>query len=247
MDEEKLLTDRFRELSQRAETRNCRTFSEFLSLSEQGILQRAPLASSFSLVGGYDSAERRIAVFTGSDCYYEEEPPIRCVEMKPLSQKFADALSHRDFLGSLMALGIRRELLGDILIHENVGYLFCLASISDFLIASLTKVRHTDVVCSVVDAPPSATTVLPDPTRIVVSSERLDALIAAAFKLSRSEAQELFKKEKVFVNGKLIQCDSDSPKSNEIVSVRGLGRFLYEGVSGETKKGRLTASVRIFK
>jgi RNA-binding protein YlmH len=97
--------------------------------------------------------------------------------------KFADNLTHRDFLGSLMGLGLRREMLGDIIIKANVAYLVCLDTVSDFIINQLNKVKHTSVKCSLsTDIP---TDVLPELKyeELIVSSERLDVLISAVYNL----------------------------------------------------------------
>lgn len=246
MDDEKLLLGRFRELSSRASSRDCIAYSEFLTLSEQSFLKTLKFDADVFLDGGTDYAERRIAVFRGKDCCYEEPSPIVCVMIRPVSAKYAEDLSHRDFLGSLIGLGIRREVLGDIIVFEKTGFLFCLDVISVFICRELTKVRHTDVECCLVEGPPENSVSLPPVSRIVVSSERLDAIVSAVFKISRSESQKLFSLCRVYVNGKTIESFTGSPASSDIISVRGLGRFIYEGVEYETKKGRLSASVRIF-
>ena len=247
LDEEKLLAKRFSELSARAYSRGVREYSDFLSLAGQDILHRTRLETGVRLIGGFDTAERCIACFEPADCYYEEEPPITCICIEPISQKFADNLTHRDFLGSLIALGIRREVLGDIIIHENCGYLICKDDIAGYIIDSLKKVKHTDVNCYAVDAPPAVSISLPDLSYAVIASERIDSIVAAAFNISRSESQELFAREKVFISGRLTQSLTVSPKIGDIISVRGFGRFIYEGIDRETKKGRLRVKIRLFK
>lgn len=242
-----MLVGRFRELSDRAQNRDCYAYSEFLTLAEQSLLRSVRYESEVILYGGAATAERQIACFKGMDCCYDEDPPVVCISISPLVQKFADELTHRDFLGSLIGLGIRREVLGDIIVYENCGYLFCLESISDFICSELKKVRHTDVECKVIDAPPAASVVLPEISRIVISSERLDAVISAVFKLSRNDSQKLFGLGRVFVNGKERENFTDSPKTGDIISVRGIGRFIYEGIDAETRKGRLGVSVRIYR
>jgi RNA-binding protein YlmH len=198
------------------------------------------------LKGGYDGAERRIAVFGSEElCHWVEEPPIVCVKISPVAQKFADKLIHRDFLGSLMALGIRREVMGDIVICDNCGYLFCLESIADYIISELVSVRKTTVSCSISDFPETILT--PPPIKeLVVASERLDAVIAAVYKISRSESQSLISGGKVFLSGKLCLSSSEQIDDGTIVSVRGMGRFSYEGIERETKKGKLRVSVRVY-
>ena len=247
LDEEKLLSKRFAELSARACSRGVYEYSDFLSLASQDILFKTRLSGEVRLVGGYDTAERRIACFLPDECYYEEEPPVAYIQIEPISQKFADSLTHRDFLGALIGLGIKRDVLGDIIIHENCGYLICKEEISDYIEDTLAKVKHTDVKCRKIYELPKVSVELPDLSYAVISSERMDSIVAAAFNLSRSDSQELFERERVFVSGRLTQSLTVSPKAGDIISVRGFGRFIYEGVERETKKGRLRVKIRVFK
>ncbi len=241
------LKKRFEELSGRSYARGCYTFTDFLTLAEQDVLLRLRLSGSPArLTGGYDGAERKVAVFGSVDlCGYEAQPPIVCLAIEPVAQKFSDQLSHRDFLGSLMALGIRRQLLGDILIRDNCGYAFCLDSICGYILQQLTQVRHTTVRCRRTD-PPEICLTPPPQSAVNVASERLDALIAAVYRLSRGDSQRYFEQEKVFVNSRLTLSPSVSVKPGDLISVRGLGRFLYDGVGQQTRKGRLRVFVRVY-
>ncbi len=243
------LKNRFLELAHRAFSRECYVYSEFLTTAEQDILCGMAFDKSsapFALKGGYDAAERRLACFGDESlCGYSEDPPIVCIRISPVSEKFADELTHRDFLGSLMGLGFRRAVLGDMILNENSAYLFCLNSVSGYIAEQLAKVRHTAVRCAVAQAPDIAAAP-PEPIPINIASERLDAMIAAVYKLSRDESQQLISQGKVFVDSRLTESLSFSPKAGSVVSVRGFGRFLYEGVERGTRKGRLKASVRVF-
>lgn len=240
------VANRLSELAERSEKRGIWVFSEFLTLAEQDLLLKLRLPSPVALWGGLEAAERKIACFGSEElCGYVEEPPVACVEIAPVQQKFADALSHRDFLGSLMGLGIRREVLGDITVTENRGYLFCLDSIADYIVNSLEQVRHTTVRCRR-STPPETLSAPPEPTELVVASERLDAAVAAVYRLSRSEAQALIAAGKVYLSGRLAGSASASVPENTLVTVRGRGRFLYEGVLRETKKGRIRIRVRLY-
>lgn len=239
------LKKRFTELSHRADARGCYTTTEFLTLAEQDVLLHLPQSGApVRLVGGYDGAERKIAVFGSEElCGYQMPPTIVCLAICPVSQKFAGTLTHRDFLGSIMGLGIRRELLGDILIHENCGYAFCLEAISSYILEQLTQVRHATVHCEI--SPPPDICLSPPPQQTVnVASERLDAMIAAVYHLSRSDSQRYFGQEKVFLNSRLTLSPAAAPKSGDMVSVRGLGRFRYDGIDQATRKGRLRILIR---
>lgn len=247
MENEALLKNRLNELARRAEGRGQWVFSEFLTPAEQDVLLRLRVPCPFTLFGGLESSERRVACFGSEElCGYVEAPPVVCLKLEPVSQKFADVLTHRDFLGSLMALGIRREVLGDIEISDNVGYLFCLESIAGFICESLTSVRRTTVSVSRSE-PPEKLSAPPPLSELVVASERLDAAVAAVYRLSRAQAQELIAKEQVFLSGRLVSSPSASLEPGTMVSVRHYGRFLYEGIARETKKGRLRVMVRVYK
>lgn len=244
------LKNRLNELARRAFAKQSYTNSEFLTLSEQDILLGMKFdvgSAPFTLFGGYQGAERRIAQFGSEElCGYIEKPPVDCIGITPLSQKFADVLTHRDFLGALMAQGVRRSVLGDIVLHENCGFLFCLESVSSFILQEFTQVKRTPVSCRIVSEIPEIAVKKPDVTSVNIASERLDAIIAAIYRLSRGESQELFKQGKVYLNSRLTEDVSDSPNEGAVISVRGYGRFIYEGVAKETKKGRLFVNVRIY-
>ena len=241
-DDDKRAIKRFQELSGRAQTRGKPAYSEFLTLAEQSLLSQAA-CTDCSLFGGWESAERRIACF-GDGAEYEA--PIVCVCISPKSAKFAEELGHRDYLGALMSLGIRREVLGDILLSGGCAYLFCLESISDFIIAELKQIRRTAVECSVIENPPEDAFPNPEEREVVVASERLDAVISAVWRLSRAEGQEYILQGKVFVNGREEAGASATPSEGDIISVRGLGRFAYSGIARETKKGRIRVIVKVY-
>lgn len=239
MDELELIKKRCRELELRAEKSGEVCCTEFLTLAEQDAVKYAG-ASVFS--GGYAGAERRVAVYGGG----EEDAPIVCLCIAPRQPKFAEELSHRDLLGALMSLGLRRSMFGDLLRTEDGWYLFCLRERASFVAENLTQARHTSLTASETSELPGAAA-LPEQTSVVVASERMDALAAAVWKLSRAESQRLFAQGLVFVNGSVCENTSARPRTGDAVTVRGTGRFLYEGIERETKKGRLRALVRIFR
>jgi len=235
------LIKRFSELAQRAERLGFQQETKFLSMAEQAILHTLHLPGAYSLCGGYPEAERCIAVFGAAEGY-DYAPPIVCVCIAPASRRFADELTHRDFLGSLMALGVTRETLGDIIVQDNAGYLFCLDSIADFIIDNLIEVKRTTVVCSRAELPQIASAER-EPVSLVVASERLDAVISAVHRLSREDAKHLVEKGVVFVDGRLVLKGGAPIPEGALVTVRGKGRFKFLGVERETKKGKLRVQV----
>lgn len=243
MDDEILLKKRLTELSHRAFERGYTTYSNFLNLQEINILKSLKTDSAYSLFGGYENADRCVAAF-GDEIY---SYPIVCIKVEPLQQKFSDKLTHRDFLGALMNLGIEREMLGDIKIVDNTGYVFCLEKISEYIIDNLSGIKHTSVKCKIIQEIPEMLNKLPDETEYIVSSLRVDTVVSAVFKMSRNAASQLVNQEKIFINSKTVYKDSVQLKENDVVSVRGYGKFIYSQTVNETKKHKIVAAIRLYK
>lgn len=247
-DDTQLLKNRLEELARRSRNKGIWVYSDFLTTAEQSVLFSMRLPYPFFLDGGYAGAERRVACFgSEEDCGYEAVPDFVCIKIEPVAQKFADGLTHRDFFGSVMALGLRREVLGDIIVYENCGYLFCKEEISGYICENLTSVKRTTVTCSEVSSPPETSVAPPDISEIVVASQRLDALICGVYGFSRSNAKELIEQGRVSVNSVAVFRADTTLGEHDTVSVRGSGRFIFEGILRHTKKDRLRAAVRIYK
>lgn len=243
---EERLKKRFAELSERAEAYGRPVWSEFLTAAEQDVLLKMRLPSPVTLDGGYAAAERRAARFGDTDGGQDADTPVVCVTIAPVSKKFAEALTHRDVLGALMSLGLRREATGDIVTDDGEAWLFCLRTVAGYIAGQLEQIRRTPIRCEADAAPPDLTAAPPKDVTFTVASERLDALVAAVYRLSRADSQALFAGRRIFVNGRMTENTSFVPKTGDIVSVRGRGRFVYRGVTGETKKGRLKAAAGVF-
>ena len=246
-DEAELLKKRFAELANKSYNAGIFTFTDFLGLAEQAVFEtvkRQLGGVKYTAFGGADGAERIMLRFGDEgDLGYEVPFPITALKISPKDKKFAEKLTHRDFLGALLNLGIERSCLGDIVIIDNEGYLFCKENIADYIASELFRVRRTEVTVSVVDALPEGELYKTEDITVQVSSERLDAVIARVFSLSREDAQGLFAKRLVFASGREIESASYWPKENEIVSVRGYGRFIYRGAKSLSKKGKINVLI----
>lgn len=244
MENETLLKKRLAELSHRAFERGYTTYSTFLNLQEISILKSLKLESKFYLFGGYENADRCVASFSNDEVY---SYPIVCIKIEPLQQKFSDKLTHRDFLGALMNLGIEREMLGDIKILNNEGYLFCLDKISQYIVDNLSSIKHTSVKCKIIDDIPELFNQLPDEEEYIVSSLRIDTVVSAVFKMSRNSASQLINQEKIFINSKTVYKDSVQLKEGDVVSVRGYGKFIYSQTVNETRKHKMVVAIRLYR
>lgn len=240
---------RFEDLAEKAYKGSHFTFTSFLAEAELSefyeINHLSP--SDYTVFGGRENADRVMIRFGNpDDLGYAEEFPIRCVMIKPISKKFAESLTHRDFLGCIMNLGIKRSEIGDIIVEEKAAYVFCTVKMAEYICSEITRVRHTVVSCSVTDDIPEDTETHTTETEIQVSSERIDGVISKVFHISRSVCSELFREKKIFVNGRCNENSSYILKENDKVSVRGYGKFIFSGVSGITRKGNKIAKIEKF-
>ncbi|WP_036611328.1 YlmH/Sll1252 family protein [Oribacterium sp. P6A1] len=266
MDHDNLLEGRINDLSERAYSNDYLTYTHFLSegdlavfhsmLINSGISRHSNVynGSRYIIYGGHPDSDRNIICFlpgyiTEED-FLSSEPLtgdiIKCLHIVPLNQKFADTLSHRDFLGALMNMGIERDQIGDILVKESDAFVFVLSEIAGIIARELSKVRHTSVKCDIVS--PSLCTIEPKFTEISgsVASERLDAIVSMVFHISRGKAQDLIRAESVFVNGRTVTSVSSGLNPNDKISVRGYGKFIFDGMGNVTKKGRIYANVKVY-
>lgn len=231
-----------------AEKRQTPCFSEFGDPFRVGrlaeLLKREP-GVEVKVWGGYEGAERLMAGFYpeyGAD----EGFPVGAVKIL-YNKKYSGGLSHRDFLGSVLGLGIERGKIGDIVVSDGCAYVICISDVIDFIAANLEKVGRTAVRCEAVfdleGCIPS-----PEIKEVVktVASLRLDAVIGAAFNLSRGTAAEAVKSGRVFINHLPQESVSKKAAEGDIITLRGKGRIKLLEVLGSTKKDKLIIKLQSF-
>ena len=249
MTEEQLLAGHLRDLARRSYDKNIYTYSGFLNLNEQSQLDTlaAEFPIHYEMYGGHELAERKVAGFGDADIFgYEGEFPISVIEISPLSEKYSDELNHRDYLGSLMNLGIRRETLGDILIKGKNAYLFALDDMAEHICSKLCRVKHTSVNCQVVDAdiPELRPSIVEESHP--VSSLRIDTVIATVCNISRKTVSEHFERGNVTLNSKVTSKPTYLMQVDDIFSVRGIGKFRFLAIGGKSKRGKTYVTVGRF-
>jgi RNA-binding protein YlmH len=237
-----LLKKRFIELANRSYMENRFTFTEFLSEADLSCFYEAlPEIGSVPYTLSDDTDQERIMVRFGSaeELGYTEEFPIAILLIKPNAEKFADKLTHRDFLGALMNLGIERDVLGDIKVFDKRAYVFCHEKIASYIIDNLSFVKHTAVKVSIVTEIPEIAE-KPEILKLVqVPSLRIDAVVSRAYNLSRKDSIECFLQKKIFLNGRLMENSSKLIKEGDRITLRGKGRFKISEVLGTTKSGKI--------
>ncbi len=248
--EEQLLFRRLRDLADTCYSRNIPVYTDFLNLNEQTVFLSK--LSEFSHVrtvlhGGYEGAERKIVCFLPA--YEEDGPsgaqlPFLPLRIRSSAGKFTVPCTHRDYLGAVLNLGIERGKIGDILVGEGQAHLLCMRSMADFLTENLTSVRRNPVLCARAELSELAAQVVFTEMSGTVASLRMDSLLALFMKSSRSASGSVLDGERVFVNGRLCTSHSAVPRKGDVISVRGFGKFVFDGVSSSTKKGRLFITIR---
>lgn len=227
------------------------TSSKFLDMREAALAEQALFRSGetrWVLCGGYEEAERRVIVFLPE--YIEELRPdddempltaIRCRKNK------ADELGHRDYLGSLMGLQIKRECIGDILVGEHGADIIVLKEIAPFLLLNYRKAGRKLVQTEEI---PLSQVIVPIPEvkyiRDTVASLRLDAVCASLFRISRTKATDAVRSGRVFLNQRpCVQPDREVQEGDKI-TLRGMGRGEVDEVLGESRKKRIVISLKKF-
>lgn len=243
-EDELLVKKRLIDLSRLASRRHTVTFSNFLNLNELNLFAqvKADLETDFCLFGGYEYAERQMIAFIPDALSYAF--PISCLRFVPAHLKFAEELTHRDILGALMHLGVERSRIGDIKIDGTDYFIFCEESVADYILGSLDRIRHTSVKGKAVALENFQFEQKFEQIYGIVTSNRLDSIVSLAAKTSRSQSAQMIRAQKAFVNEKAMSSGSYACKEGDIVSIRGFGKYIYEGSCGETKKGRMKISLK---
>lgn len=243
--------NRLKDLAERSYTQGVFTFTGFLGLSEQDLFWQEEAGlnyAGYSLGGGFPSAERVMIRFGSAEALGYEVPfPVVCIYIQPLGLKFAEELSHRDFLGALMSLGIERSTIGDIRVGAKQACLFCVESVAEFICDNLVQVKHTHVKCAVTENMVEIPEEEPILRSVQVQSLRVDAVLAKVCALSRVKSQELFQAGKVYVDGRLCLNCARQLKGGETVNARGFGKFVLTGEARETRKGKLSVDVAVYR
>lgn len=241
--EERVTLARVLDKYEQAQRRALPTETGFLSPQEQAaaraLLSAAGVQEGFCFFGGYDGAERQKLLFA-PDWMAVEELPGQCGVVAVCCRFYeGDRLSHRDFLGSLMGLGLAREKLGDILVESGSAVLLADASVEEFLLREYVSAGRTKLSVS----PLSLDELRPPEKQVkdirdTVMSLRLDSVCAGGFGVSRGRAAELIAAGRVELNWRVCQKADKTVSEGDVISCRGLGKFEVAEVGGLSKKGR---------
>lgn len=195
--------------------------------------------------GGYPGAEKqRLAIYPDFYRATDIELPIAALAVQ-LSDP-TRVLSHRDYLGAVLGLGVERNLWGDIIVFAGGAHILAAAEIAEQA-RSLTAVHKFPA--AVTEIPPYCLRADEEPLRVIagtVASLRLDAIVSAGLGIGRSKSAELVKGGRIKVNWRQILQPGFALKPGDVISIRGTGRLELAAVAGETKKGRIRVRINKF-
>lgn len=245
--EEKLLIARAEDTVRLCEKQYSLKFIGFLTPAEAACVKRNVRCADCETVfyGGYDGAERTL--FVALPEYADMSECEELLSVLEVSGRGINGINHRDCLGSLMGLGIRREKIGDILVYDDRCIIFAVSDIADYIISDLKKIGNIGVKIrkakiGEIEIPERRT----EKIFATVAAMRLDAITAAALKTSRSKAMPYITGGRVNVNWTEVCEPSHRIKEGDVFSVRGAGRFRVAAENGETKKGRVSVEIEKF-
>ncbi len=244
MDNEKLLLRCILDIREMAERYNTPRFSGFLDETERAAVKANRLDFGALWYGGYEGASRNMIGFFPDWAEPDlAEFPISAVKFTNKSDR---KLSHREYLGTIMSLGIDRRKIGDIAVSDDGACVFASSDIAGY-IAAIDKISRCGVKAEII---PLSECEVAEPEfellDIVAASMRLDAVVAAVLKLSRKNAADLITSGRCFVNHFEILRTDYGLNEGDLLSLRGFGRVEIVGAEGETRSGRLHIKIKKF-
>ena len=243
-EEDRLLVRHILDIAKRSEQSYRPLYSTFLDDRQLAICEAAlksEWGGRFDSFGGYPSAERKVLAFGDGDSLLSCIPFSAAV----FNYRVGSNLCHRDFLGSLMALGIKRELFGDILVGKTRTAVFVMNTALG-PVKEMTRVGK----CGVWVTEDFSDADIPvqefDEIKTTVASLRLDSVVSDGLRISREKAAELIRTKGVLHNRVMTYSPDDRVEEGDRISARGFGKFeLYE-VGTQSKKGRIFITLHKF-
>ena len=242
--EDRVLLAKVMEQLQRGQRRNIPAHSCFLSLREQDLVRRILGEQDFFFYGGHEDAERAVCVYLPD--YLTKESLLEDGPIAGIRASFykGDKPGHRDFLGSLMGCGIKRETLGDLLVGEESCDFFLLREIAPYVIQNLVsagraKLHVEEIPLEEVQPAQEESTLIED----TLASLRLDSVVGAGFRLSRTRAAQAISAGGAAIDGLPCEKPDKLIEAGQAVTLRGFGKIRLLEVGGQSRKGRLRVRI----
>lgn len=232
----KLLIARIDDLKQICNKTNSPKFIGFLTSQEAAVaVNRFDFGERYCLLGGYDAADRVMLGVLPDWC----NEPIFPLKAVTFTYRECDTLSHRDFLGALMALGITRESVGDILVEKGRAVVFVLDDILRFVLTQLSKVGNVGVTVTEGFTEPLPQASKKQSLSTTVASTRIDCVVSAVCNISRGQATQKISDGFVSINSLCVTKPTVNVKPEDKITIRQKGKFEITSCDGYSKSGRI--------
>jgi len=253
-EEDKLLISKLLDKIEFVEKKNSIENTDFLDIHQRNILEKVLKIiqyKNYVIYGGYENSERNMIILYPEklETVFENKlfdyNNILQVMRITLPNEMRGKYSHRDYLGAIIKVGIKREKVGDILVSLDGADIIVNKEMIEYLDTSLRELTRFNKskfeICKIEDLniePPKIEII-----NIIIPSMRMDSIVSEVIKTSRSKAIEIINSERVFINSELATKNSKMLKENDMITVRGKGRFKIKGILNSTKKGNLVLEV----
>lgn len=221
--------------------------TEFLDMYQISLVQnflRKNKIENYKLYGGYEDSERKILIIY-PEKYNEDmlkknyNKMLKIIRVK-LPEEDHGKYAHRNYLGGIVKLGLKREKVGDILVQPDGADIIVVEEFAEILrneLGSLTRFEKSEITIEEISNLRKKEVNM-EPVKIIVPSLRLDNIVSDLAKTSRSKAAQIIEQERVFVNGQNETKLSKAIKLGDIITIRGKGRFVVKEFTGTTRSGR---------
>lgn len=240
--ESKLLLSKAKDTVNLSDKRSTACFLGFLNEHESQLIKDSICLNDECMFwGGYNGAQRVIFGANVSD--------ISCFPITAIKFTFKKEyeLSHRDFLGALMSLGIERDTVGDILVFEGEAVVFVKTEIAQFIIGQIDKIGRVGVKLAKFDTHDFEFENEFDVLYFTISSLRIDVFVSAVCSLSREKSQKLIFADAVSVNHRIINNTSKTIDVGDVITIKKFGKFVFTENNGFSRKGKVKIEVKHFR
>lgn len=254
--EEKLLiaklTDKIKECIKKNKIVN----TEFLNMNQKSIVQKELnrlKEKNYIFFGGYDDAHSEVLVIYPQKFDIEivkanMKNIIKVINIK-LPKELIGKYEHKNYLSAVMIQGLERERIGDIIVHDDEAYIIVLKENAEYLknsLKELTRFKKSQI--EIIDFENIRTKPQDfEEFNIKVASNRIDAIVAEIGKTSRNKAEEYIDSKRVSINYQEESKYTRNVRENDVIVIRGEGKFIIENIGEKNSKGRLPINIKKYK
>lgn len=253
-EEDRLLVSKLLDKIEFAQKKNTVETTDFLDMHQKSILEKVLKSvkyDNYIVYGGYENAERTMIIIypekletVFANNYFDYNNIVQIIRIT-LPNEMRGKYTHRDYLGAVIKVGVKREKVGDILVSIDGADMIVSKEMIEYLNTSLRELtrfsKSTFEIHQIeeLNIAPVNTEII----KIIIPSMRMDSIVSEIVRTSRSKANELIDSERVFINNELVTKNSKMLKENDMITVRGKGRFKVKQILNSTKKGNLVLEV----